>query len=289
MQHSAIGSLRVSRFGVGTKRMPTTDASRVVRIDPERSHGIVQSAVEQGVNYISTSYSDRKGEAESFLGEELAQQPNKVFAATSYFDMVDPRYEYVFQKQMKKLGANCIDFYYVEGVCDLTRMRGVDSGAVDFLFEQKNAGRIAKLGFSSELNPDNLRDYLKRYPWDFVRLRLNYYDWYMKGARERYAVATELHTPIVAHGALRVGPCDYLKPAARALLSEASPERSTIDWALRFVKTLGNVRVVTCNVGSTEQLLEDVAVFQDDVVLDDSEMQLLAQAAQQQRSLLHSK
>ena len=286
MQYSTIGATKVSRFGMGTKRMPTTDASRVVRIDVEKSHDIVQAALAEGVNYINTSYSDRKGEAESFLGDDLVQEAASPFIATSYFELVDPRFEYVFQKQMKKLRTDCIDFYFVEGVCDLTRMRDIDSGAIDFLFAQKEAGKVAHLGFSSELSPDNLKDYLKRYPWDFVRLRLNYYDWFMKGAREQYVAATEMCTPIVAHGALRIGPSGYLKPEARAILSEANAERSTIDWALRFVKTLDNVRCLTCNVSSVEQLREDSSSFQDDVELDGMEMHLLGEAARKQQSLL---
>ena len=290
MQYASIGTTDISRFGIGTKRLPTTDVSRVERIDTARSYDIVQAALSEGVSFMSTSYSDRKGEAESFYGDDLAQLENRPFIATSYFELVDPRFEYVFQKQMKKLKTDCIDFYFLEGVCDLTRMRDIDSGAVDFLFAQKEAGKIAHLGFSSELNAENLQDYLKRYPWDFVRLRLNFFDWFMKGAREQYETASEAGLPIVAHGALRVGPRDHLKPEAREVLRAANAERSTIDWSLRFVKGLENVRVLTCNVSSEDQLREDVAVFQDDEVLEEVEVQALAEAANKQKTTFgHSK
>ena len=284
MQYSTVGANKVSRFGIGTKRLPTTDITRVTRIDCDQSREILKEAISSGSNYVNTSYSDRKGEAEAFLGDELAGCSEEAFIATSFFELVDPRYEYVFEKQLKKLRREVVDFYFVEGVCDLTRMRDIDSGAVDYLFDQREAGRIAHLGFSSDLNPENLRDHLKRYPWDFVRLRVNYFDWYLKGAREQYTTATELCTPIIAHAALRTGPREHLRPEARAILSEAAPERSEIDWALRFVKTLDNVRVVTCNVNSIEQYNECAAVFDDDVELNPLEMSLLGKAAREQQT-----
>ena len=283
MQYSTIGANKVSRFGLGTKRMPTTDASRVERIDPEASSVILGAALESGANYVDTSYSARKGEAEAFLGDELRKPDVDFFVATSFFELVDPRFEYVFEKQLKKLGRDTIDFYYVESVCDLTRMRDIDSGAVDYLFEQRERGRIAHLGFSSELNPENQKDHLRRYPWDFVRMRLNYYDWFLKGARERYIGAVEACMPIVAHAALRTGPLDHLRPEARAMLAEAAPERSETEWALRFVKTLENVRVVTCNVHSCAQFEEDVAAFQNDDELNPLEMSLLKDVAKVQQ------
>lgn len=284
MQYSTIGATRISRIGLGTKRLPVTDATRVLRLDTERATEIADKAVELGINYLDTSYSDAKGEAEAFLGGWREGATRKAYVATSYFDLVDPRYEYVFQKQLKKLNSGVIDFYYVESVCDLTRKRDIDSGAIDFLFQQREAGTIAHLGFSSELSPEYLKEYLKLYPWDFVRLRINYYDWYLKGAREQYVTATEACTPVVAHGPLRVGPRDHLKPEARALLAEAAPDRSETEWALRFVKNLDNVRVVTCNAHSAAQLEEDVAPFQDDLELDGMEMHLLGQAARKQQA-----
>ena len=158
MEYRKIGDYTLSRFGLGTKRMPITDASRVDRLDREIAAEIANEAVNQGMNYFDTSYSNHKGEAESFLGDyHEAHSSDTCLIATSFFELVDPRYTYVFQKQLKKLRTDKIDFYSLEGVCDLNKMRDIDSGAVDFLFEQREAGHIGCLGFSSELSPDNLR------------------------------------------------------------------------------------------------------------------------------------
>lgn len=106
---------------------------------------------------------------------------------------------------MKKLGRPCIDFYHIEEVCDLNYRRDVDSGAVDFLFGRKEAGEIGALGFSSQLNADNLRLYLGLYPWDFVRMRINYVDWFTSGVQECFSVVREAGLPVIAHGTLRLG------------------------------------------------------------------------------------
>ena len=198
--------------------------------------------------------------------------------------MVDPRFDYVFQKQRKKLERDCIDFYSVEGVTDLNQEVNVTSGAIDYLFERKEQGQIGQLGFSAELTAENLASFAKRYPWDFVRLRVNYFDWFEKEGRAQYEAACEAGLPIIAHGALRTGPATRLKDEALAVLKEADPTRSSIDWALRFVKSLPGVRTVSCNVYSVEQVEQGMAVFEDDVLLDGEQMAVLERAAQAQRT-----
>lgn len=284
MEYRKIGDYTLSRFGLGTKRMPITDASRVDRLDREIAAEIVNEAVNQGMNYFDTSYSNHKGEAESFLGDyHEAHSSDTCLIATSFFELVDPRYAYVFQKQLKKLRTDKIDFYSLEGVCDLNKMRDIDSGAVDFLFEQREAGHIGCLGFSSELSPDNLRDFIGRYPWDFVRMKVNYYDWFNKDGSARYDVAKEFNLPIIAHAALRTGAASALKPEALSILKDANPDRSSVDWALRFVKSLDGIVSVTCNMHSVREVKENASVFNDTATLSPEELNVLEACAKAQR------
>lgn len=284
MEYRKIGDYTLSRFGLGTKRMPITDASRVDRLDREIAAEIANEAVNQDMNYFDTSYSNHKGEAESFLGDyHEAHSSDTCLIATSFFELVDPRYTYVFQKQLKKLRTDKIDFYSLEGVCDLNKMRDIDSGAVDFLFEQREAGHIGCLGFSSELSPDNLRDFIGRYPWDFVRMRVNYYDWFNKDGSARYDVAKEFNLPIIAHAALRTGAASALKPEALSILKDANPDRSSVDWALRFVKSLDGIVSVTCNMHSVREVKENASVFNDTATLSPEELNVLEACAKAQR------
>ena len=281
MQYRTIGSTTVSRFGMGTKRLPRTDVTRVDRLDVDASREILKAALSCGVNH--------KGESESFLGDELSTEERQTAIQTSFFELVDPRYDYVFQKQLKKLRRPCIDLCTVEGTCDLTRMRDIDSGAVDFLFARKEAGEINQPGFSSELSAQNLREHLKLYPWDFVRMRVNFFDWFEKGAREQYEVISEAGIPIIAHAALGMGPRDHLRSEAYAVLKEAFPQRQEIEWGLLFVKSLENVCAVTCNTHSVAQLRQDCAVFDDDETLGADELELLVRAAAAQRAVVPGK
>lgn len=284
MEYRKIGDYTLSRFGLGTKRMPITDASRVDRLDREIAAEIANEAVNQGMNYFDTSYSNHKGEAESFLGDyHEAHSSDTCLIATSFFELVDPRYTYVFQKQLKKLRTDKIDFYSLEGVCDLNKMRDIDSGAVDFLFEQREAGHIGCLGFSSELSPDNLRDFIGRYSWDFVRMRVNYYDWFNKDGSARYDVAKEFNLPIIAHAALRTGAASALKPEALSILKDANPDRSSVDWALRFVKSLDGIVSVTCNMHSVREVKENSSIFNDTATLSPDELNVLEACAKAQR------
>lgn len=184
MQYGTVNGCKISRLGLGTKRFPTEDSSRVVHLDVKTASAIFQAAIDGGVDFFDTSYSNHKGEAESFLGDECAKVAKPLHVCTSFFEMVDPRYEYVFQKQLKKLGKECIDFYAIEGVTDINKEVNVESGAIDYFFERKEAGQIAQIGFNSELSPDELAKFLKRYPWDFVRMRINFFDWFEGRTRE---------------------------------------------------------------------------------------------------------
>ena len=288
MKYSTVGDCEISRFGMGTKRMPTTDKSRVVRLDVDAAKEIAAALTGAGGNFFDTSYSDHKGESEAFLGEYLAENTGKrLYVATSFFEMVDPRFDYVFQKQLKKLGTDCIDFYYIEGVSDMNRMKDIDSGAVDFFFEQKEAGKIKHLGFSSEMKAENLKLHLDERPWDFVRMKVNYYDWYLRGVRESYEVASEAGIPIFAHAPLRAGITPNLKPAAFEVLKQHGSKYTSIEWALRFVNTLQNLTTITCNMYSPKEVEENAAVFESDATLTDEEFAYLEQVAQAQRPGKH--
>lgn len=282
MQYTKLGDIELSRIGLGTKRLPQTDVTHVVRVNKPAMRDIVHSAREMGINYVETSYSAGKGEVEAELGDDFVESGSRMHVSTGFFDMVDPRFDYVFCKQLKKLQTDCIDLYYLEGLNDFVRDGIIDSGVIDYLFEQKEAGRIAKLGFSSELSGENLKTMMAAYPWDFVRLRINFFDWFQKNAREQYEVAAEAGMPILAHGALRTGPAPSLKPDARSVLEAAAPGRSQAEWCLRFVKTLEAVNAVAVNVKTAEELAEDAAVFADDKGLCADEESLLAEAAKLQ-------
>ena len=284
MQMSDINGIEVSRFGLGTKRFPTEDSSRVIHLDTKAAGEIFDLCVSRGVNVFNTSYSNHKGEAESFLGDEISKSGKDLHVCTSYFEMIDPRYEYVFQKQLKKLQTETIDFYMIEGVTNMNKEVAIDTGVVDFLFERKEQGEIAQVGFSSELKAGLLEEHLKRYPWDFICMKINYYDWFQKGVKDAYEVAAAADVPIIVHGALRTGAAQRLKDEAVAIMREADSEMSSIEWALRFVKSLPNARCITTNVYSTEQVEEDIRVFEDDEVLDSNGFDVLKAVSEAQKT-----
>ena len=115
-------------------------------------------------------------------------------------------------------------------------------------------------------------------------MHVNYYDWFTRGGRECYETACEHDMPIVAHAALRTGNVSHLKPEALALLKEHNAERTSTEWALRFVKSLDKVCTLTCNMHAVEEIEQGAAIFSDDTVLSDDEIAVLAQVAELQRT-----
>lgn len=286
MQYKQLGDLKLSQFGIGTKRMPITDKSRVDRLDHDAATEIFDAAREAGVNFVDTSYSNHKGESEAFIGEyNETLEGDPMIVQTGYFEMIDPRFQYVFDKQLKKLHAEKADLYYIEGVNDRNWEIDIKSGAVDYFFEQKEAGRIGKLGFSSTLSAEKLPDYLARYPWDYVRLNVNFYDWFNAGVAEQYQAITEAGVPIIAHAPTKTGSGRQLKREVVNVMKEADKERSSIEWCLLFPKSLDNVVSTSCNMYSTRQVKENAAVFDGDTVLTDDEVEVLKTCAEKQKAI----
>ena len=85
---------------------------------------------------------------------------------------------------MKELQVDYIGYYLLHGIggggMDALHARYIDNGILDYLLEERKAGRIRNLGFSYH-GEIEVFDYLlsenDKYQWDFVQIELNYLDW----------------------------------------------------------------------------------------------------------------
>jgi len=297
MIYKQFQNLSVSRLGMGAMRLPTTDPHG--SIDEEKARSVIEYAYEHGVNYFDTAYRYHKGESERFVGKVLSQYPreswylatkmpghmmryrNGRLEFTGYLSGQSPKSPaQIFEEQLEKCGVDYFDFYLLHNVCETSFDFYTDEevGVVEYLLEQRKAGRIRHLGFSSHGRPETIDKFLNwKNCFEFVQIQLNYLDWVLQDAKQKYEVITDHGIPVFAMEPCRGGRLASLNEKADAMLKKARPHDSIASWAFRFLQSLPNVGVVLSGMTTMDQVVENVRLFSYPDPVTEEEEKLLQQ------------
>ena len=190
---------KVSILGYGCMRLPTIAKSSARdsddEIDQEMVNRLTDYAIEHGVNYFDTSPAYCKGRSEHAMGIALSRYPrDKYYIATKLSNFSPDTWSReasiaMYNNSLKELQVDYLDYMLLHGIgmggMEAYENRYVKNGILDFLLEERKAGRIRNLGFSYHGDIE-VFDYLlskhDEYQWDFVQIQLNYLDW--KHAKE---------------------------------------------------------------------------------------------------------
>ena len=186
----------------------------------------------------------------------------------------------IFEEQLEKCGVEYFDFYLLHNLCETAYdfYTDEDLGVVEYLLEQKKAGRIRHLGFSAHGRADTIERFLDwKDCFEFVQIQLNYLDWTLQDAGRKYEVITDHGIPVIVMEPVRGGKLASLNTAATALLKGARPNDSVASWAFRFLQSLPNVQVVLSGMTTMEQLQENIETFREPDPTTDAEKELLQQ------------
>ncbi|MDE6135203.1 MAG: aldo/keto reductase, partial [Muribaculaceae bacterium] len=149
---------KVSVLGFGCMRLPTVKVEGEDVLDQEMINRLVDHALENGVNYFDTSPAYCRGKSEEAMGAALARHPrDSYYIATKLSNFAEstwPRAKSVemFENSLRYLRTDYVDYLLLHavGMGGMANLRGryIDNGMLDYLVEQKKAGRIRNLGFS---------------------------------------------------------------------------------------------------------------------------------------------
>lgn len=148
MKHRKIGSLSVSEVGLGCNNFGW-------RLDAERTHTVVDAAIDAGVNFFDTADLYGEGQSEEYLGKALgARRPSVVIAtkfghARSVFGRgAKPDHIRVaVEGSLKRLGSDYVDLLYVHQPDPETPIADT-LGVLDELVKAGKAREIACSNFS---------------------------------------------------------------------------------------------------------------------------------------------
>ena len=262
---------KVSLLGFGMMRLPSV-GGRSARegneaIDQEMVNRMVDYALEHGVNYFDTSPAYCRGGSERATGMALSRHSReKYFVATKLSNFAPSTWSReasigMYRNSMKALQVDYIDYYLLHGIgmgthgMEEFESRYIKNGVLDFLLEERAAGRIRNLGFSYHGDIrvfDRLLAEHDKYKWDFVQIQLNYLDWkYAKQINPRNTDAEYLYGELAKRGIPAVimepllgGRLSNVANDVVAMLKQREPEASVASWAFRFAGNFPGVLTV---------------------------------------------
>ena len=268
---------KVSLLGFGMMRLPMEDG----QVDQETVNEFVDYALSHGVNYFDTSPVYCQGLSEKATGDALRRHPREsYFVATklSNFNKDNRTREgsiKMYRDSFENLGVGYIDYYLLHAIgggngLEEFNDRFIDNGVLDFLMEERDAGRIRNLGFSYH-GDISVFDYLlahhDKYHWDFVQIQLNYLDWkYAKLVNKRNTAAEYLYgelskrgIPAVIMEPLLGGRLANVPESLAARMKQRDPDRSIASWAFRFAGSQPGVLTVLSGMTRMEHIEDNLS------------------------------
>ncbi|MBR3401693.1 MAG: aldo/keto reductase [Parasporobacterium sp.] len=285
--------LKLSALGFGAMRLPVLEGNDS-KIDKAATLRMVDTAMENGINYYDTAWGYHGENSELVMGEALAKYPRDSFYLATKFPGYDPRnwdkVKEIFPRQLEKLQVEYFDFYLFHNVCEMNidaYLNDEKYGIYTYLTEQKRNGKIRHLGFSCHGSMEVLKRFLDAYGKDmeFCQLQINYLDWTFQDAKEKVALLNEWNIPVWVMEPLRGGKLAKLAPKYEEKLKALRPEEEIPAWAFRFLQSIPSVTMILSGMSNQEQLEKNLQTFTEDKKLSDSEMQTLLGIADEMLSV----
>ncbi len=290
----------ISLLGYGCMRWPTRpDAPKGENIlDQEAVNELVDYAIEHGVNYFDTAPMYCQGWSEETTGNALSRYPrDSYYISTKLSNKGDHSFNFaieMYHRSLKRLQTDYIDYYFLHNVgstIEEFNNRFINNGVLDYLIEERKAGRIRQLGWSFHGQQEVFDQILAMHDtvhWDFVMIQLNYSDWryaqatfaknvnaeYLYGELEKRNIAVSVMEPLLG------GRLSRLPDYVISRLKESEPNRSVASWAFRFAGSPSHVYVVLSGMTSVEHLQDNIRTYSPLDTLSDQEVEFLNETAE---------
>ena len=291
---------RVSILGYGCMRWPMipNPSGQGEIVDQESVNRLIAYAMEHGVNYYDTSPAYCQGFSEGATGEALSRFPREKFlVATKLSNFAPSTWSRessiaMYRNSFKELRVVVIDYYLLHSIgnggIETFNKRYIENGMVDYLMEERKAGRIRNLGFSFHGTKevfDRVLAMHEKVHWDFVQIQLNYVDWrHASGANVNadylYAELVKRNIPAIIMEPLLGGRLSNVPEHIMLRLKQQRPDESVASWAFRFAGSPENVLTVLSGMTYMEHLQDNLLTYSPLVPLNEDDYVFLEETAQ---------
>lgn len=297
MRTSPKNGEKVSLLGYGCMRWPMKKgADGKDHIDQEAVNEMVDYAYRNGVNYYDTSPAYLQGQSEEAAGIALSRYPREsYYIATKLSNFNNFSREAglkMYRDSQKALRTDYFDYYLLHAIgtsgFEGFEERYINNGLLDFLLEEREAGRIRNLGFSFHGRKEVFDQFMalhEKYHWDFVQIEMNYVDWEHAKVPENvnadylYEELAKRNIPATIMEPLLGGRLAKLPDAIAERMKEREPQMSIASWAFRFCGSYPNILTVLSGMSSMDPLIENVETFSHFKPLNDEEKAFLMEMA----------
>ena len=258
----------------------------------ERSVGIIERALDLGVNYIDTSsiYGGPERWSERYIGQVMKRRRGQAFLNSKTKERTRDASMRMIEKSLELLQTDHLDSWQLH---DIGLMEDVDAvfakgGAMEALIQAKEQKMVRHLGLTGHFRPDALMEAMRRFRFDTILLALNAGDNYNYSfAKELLPLAVEQQLGIIGMkvpGRSRLlsswtpPPLEEQKKSWEGAVLAPTPGTLTMREALYY--TLSHpVSTVIIGCDTVAQLEENIQLSREFTPLSHAQVAKLAERA----------
>jgi len=280
----------MKKLGFGMFRLPLHDLKDQGKVDMSLVKRMVDAFLSRGYSYFDTAYMYHDGQSENIFRKLVAERYSReIFQLADKMPVIDMKgkspddQDKIFHDQLSKCGVDYFDNYLLHCLNAESYKTAKSLKTFEYLSQQKEKGKILRLGFSFHDKADILDCVLTEHPEvDFVQLQLNYYDWEDERVQSRkcYETAVRHGKPVIVMEPVKGGKLARLPGSIAEPLFKRHPDWSIASWAIRFAASLDNVSIVLSGMSNLEQVLDNTAFMENPESLDSGDLLLLEKAAE---------
>lgn len=252
----------VSPIGFGMMRLPLLPSGE---IDEEQTKRMMHYGIEQGMNYVDTSYLYLNGKSEEVTGRVLlGGYRDKVYIATKSPLIITERpddFERFLEQQLEKLQTDVIDFYLLHMITGRNWEPIVKRfKLIDRIEKAKAQGKVRYIGFSFHASLPIFKQVVDATPnWDFCQIQLNYLDTEYEAGVTGLKYAADRGLGVTIMEPLRGGYLADVPPEVESLFAASLPRRTPVEWALNYLWDMPEVGVVLSGMSVMQHMTENIA------------------------------
>ena len=266
--------IETSLLGFGCMRFPLTSDGKIDEAEAEK---MLDKAMANGVNYYDTAYPYHGGDSEPFVGKALKKYDRASFYLATKLPVWQVEsledVDRIFAEQLERLQTEYIDFYLMHAMNKERWDKMLEIGCVKRLEELKAEGKIRNLGFSFHDSYEVFEEMLNYRDWDFCQIQLNYMDTNEQAGLKGYKLTEEKQVPLVIMEPIKGGSLAAFADDIMEKFHSVRPGASAASFALRWVGSLPNVKVILSGMSAMEQLDDNLQTFENFEVLSEKEQQ----------------
>lgn len=266
--------IETSLLGYGCMRFKTING----KVDEEKAFSLIDKAYKNGVNYFDTAIPYSDGQNESVVGKALKRYPRDSFYLATKFSMFCYKNKeealQTINKQLETLQTDYIDFYLVHALSKERFEKFKEWNMYEELLKWKKEGKIKHIGFSFHDSYEVFMDILNTYEWEFVQIQLNYMDIDIQQGIKGYCELEKRNIPCIVMEPVKGGKLASFNEDIASEFKTYS-NSSLASWALRWVGSLKDVKVILSGMNEMDQLDDNLDTFTNFKPLNNEELKII--------------